>query len=510
MSLNNHPHGTLSVDTQVNPKDQGPKQLMAVNLRNGRDLDLEQERARESRQAETLEEANTQIKAEKEAEIAQESVVEVVSGKEKTQITGKKRPSAPFPQRLAKYQKDKQYKKFLEILKQIQVNIPLIDALKEMHGYEKMMKDLMFGKFDFQDLATVTLTQICSAVVTRPVAENFSNIGSFTIPCTIGNFAFAKVLCNLGASINLMPRAIYKRLGIGRTRPMSMLLQLADRTMKRPSDVIVEEDDETLTIEDPLATCLMNLDEAQQLLQVADHLSRLKGAENSIEAEDILETFPDEQLLATSLEEVPWYADIANYLASAVALPTNDARVVVGVLKKNIFTHFRIPRAIISHGGTHLYNRAFEKLLTKYDVRHKVATPYPPQTSGQVEVSNREIKSVMTKTANATRTDWEKKLDDALWAYKTAFKTPIDIEVAGTKRVRELHELDEFQFIAFESTRLYKEIMKRLHDKNIIERNFNPGDMVLLYYSRLRLFPGKLKSRWSGPFGVVEVLPSVP
>ncbi|XP_070011774.1 uncharacterized protein [Nicotiana sylvestris] len=256
MSLNNRPHGTLPTDTQVNPKDQVLKQLMAVSLRNGRDLDLEQKRARESKQAETLvpvpielddstkltevtvqtaqEKTNTQIETKKEAETAQEPVVKVVSDKEKTQITGKKRPTAPFPQRLAKYQKEEQYKKFLEMLKQIQVNIPLIDALKEMSSYAKMIKDLMYQKLDFQDLATFTLTQTCGVVMTRPVAKKLSDPGSFTIPCTIGNFAFAKELCDLGASINLMPLAIYKRLGIRRARPTSMLLQLADRIMKRP------------------------------------------------------------------------------------------------------------------------------------------------------------------------------------------------------------------------------------------------------------------------------------
>ncbi|XP_070012333.1 uncharacterized protein [Nicotiana sylvestris] len=92
----------------------------------------------------------------------------------------------------------------------------------------------------------------------------------------------------------------------------------------------------------------------------------------------------------------------------------------------------------------------------------------------------------------------------AWWALK---RLNLDIEAAGTTRITELHELDEFRYLASESTRLYKERMKRLHDKNIMERNFNPGDIVLLYNSRLRLFPGKLNSRWSGLFRVVEVFP---
>ncbi|XP_070017276.1 uncharacterized protein [Nicotiana sylvestris] len=341
MSLNNRPHGTLLADIQINPKDQGPKKLMAVSLRNDRDLNIDQERARETRQAEALipvpielgesikltkvtvqpaqEENNIQIETEKEAETAQEPVVEVATDKYQSQMIGKKRPPTHFPQRLAKNQKEEQYKKFLEMLKQIQVNIPLIDALKEMPGYAKMMKDLMSRKFVFQDLATVNLTQICSAVVTRPIAEKLADPWSFTIPCIIGNFTFAKALRDLGASINLMPLEIYKRLGIGRDRPTSMLLQLADRTVKQPSgilhdvliqvgkfvfpadfvildckksmrqpsefancslidamDVIVETDDEMLAIEDPLAACLMNLDEVNGE-ELAEWVMALKG-----------------------------------------------------------------------------------------------------------------------------------------------------------------------------------------------------------------------------------------
>ncbi|XP_016447770.1 uncharacterized protein LOC107772811 [Nicotiana tabacum] len=119
-----------------------------------------------------------------------------------------------------------------------------MDALREMPGYAKMMKDLMSRKFDFQDLSTITLTQTCSAVVTRPMAKKFFDPSSFTISCTIGSYAFAKALCDLGASINFIPLAIYTKLGIGRARPTSVLLQLDNRMVKRPvgilDDVLVQ------------------------------------------------------------------------------------------------------------------------------------------------------------------------------------------------------------------------------------------------------------------------------
>nr|XP_016446269.1 PREDICTED: uncharacterized protein LOC107771423 [Nicotiana tabacum] len=214
MALNNRPQGTLPADTHVNTKEQGLKPLME-----------------EKEVAEVTEKV-------------QEKVLENIPEQDLTQATGKKRPPAPFPQRLAKYQKDEQYKKFMEMLKQIQVNISLIDALREMPGYAKMMKDLMSRKFNFQDLTIVTLTQTCSVVVSRPIAEKLSDPVSLTIPCTIGSYTFAKALCDLEASINLMPLSIYKKLGIGSARPTSMLLELAERTVKRPlgilDDVLVQ------------------------------------------------------------------------------------------------------------------------------------------------------------------------------------------------------------------------------------------------------------------------------
>nr|GEY01419.1 reverse transcriptase domain-containing protein [Tanacetum cinerariifolium] len=116
--------------------------------------------------------------------------------------------------------------------------------------------------------------------------------------------------------------------------------------------------------------------------------------------------------------------DYLSIWVEAKALPTNDARVVCKFLK-NLFSRFGTPRAIISDRGTHFCNDQFTKVMKKYGVTHRLATPYHPQTIGQVEVSNRGLKRILERAVGENRASWSDKLDDALWAFRTAYKTPI-------------------------------------------------------------------------------------
>nr|GEX04032.1 reverse transcriptase domain-containing protein [Tanacetum cinerariifolium] len=312
----------------------------------------------------------------------------------------------------------------------------------------------------------------------------------------------------------------------------------------------------------------------------AGHLLRLENPHQDVlENKNINENFPLETLGSLTSHNTLWFGDIANFHAGnfikkgltsqqkkkffrdeafeilkachegpfpsskgnkyilvvvdylskwveARALPTNDARVVVKFLK-SLFSRFGIPRAIISDRGTHFCNDQFTRVMIKYRVTHRLATAYHPQTSGQ------------RGRWGENRTLWSDKLDDALWAFRTAYKTLIgctpyklvygksfhlpielehraywvlkhvnfDLKTTSDHRKLQLNELSELRDQAYENSVIYKERTKKLHDSKIKNCIFNVGDEVLLFNSHLKIFSGKLKTRWSGPFTITCVFP---
>ncbi|GKB90666.1 reverse transcriptase domain-containing protein [Tanacetum coccineum] len=190
----------------------------------------------------------------------------------------------------------------------------------------------------------------------------------------------------------------------------------------------------------------------------ADHLSRIENDETSDDSE-VDDNFPRETLMEINTKDEPWFADFANYLVG--------------------------------------------KTMKRYGVNHRFSTSYHPQTSGQVENTNRDLKRILVKTVKDNPAIWSRKPDDALWAFHTAYKTPTDLIAAGEKRMFQLHELDKLRYQAYENSRLYKERTKVWHDRKLrMRKEFKQGNKVLLFHSKYKFKQPKLRSRWLGPYVV--------
>nr|GEV56375.1 reverse transcriptase domain-containing protein [Tanacetum cinerariifolium] len=330
----------------------------------------------------------------------------------------------------------------------------------------------------------------------------------------------------------------------------------------------------------------------------ADHVSRLENPHKDVfENKDINKNFPLETLSKISSGSTPWFADFANFHAGnfivkgmssqqkkkffkdvkhyfwddpylfQICVDQTIRRCVHGqeafdifkachegptgghhganfTAKKILWDHSRLhegidPRAIISDRKTYFCNDKFAKVMSKYEVTHRLSTTYHPQTSRQVEVSNRGLKCILEKTVGENRASWSEKLDDALWDFRTAYKTPIgctpyklvygkschlpielehkaywalkhvniDLKTTGDHQKLQLNELNELRDQAYENSLIYKEKTKKIYDSKIKNRIFNVGDRVLLFNSHLKIFSRKLKTRWSGPFTITKVFP---
>ena len=147
-------------------------------------------------------------------------------------------PVAPFPQRLIYQQKSTHYNEMLDLFKRVNINIPFLEAIKQIPAYAKFLKDLCTQKRKLYVQKRAFLAEQVSSIILNKTPPKFRDPGCPTISCTIGEHTVNKALLDLGASVNLLPYSVYEQLGLGELKPTSITLQLADRSVKIPRGVV--------------------------------------------------------------------------------------------------------------------------------------------------------------------------------------------------------------------------------------------------------------------------------
>ena len=228
LNMPNQSKGTFPSDTQKNPKD-----CMAIQLRNGKEVGNSRKKERkektEAEQEETGKEGEKSIQTEQPEGSNEQKQKEGVPSYT---------PIVPFPQRLQKAKREEQFSRFLDIFKKIEINIPFVEVINQMPNYAKFLKEILSKKRKIVEEGIVNLTATYSTVIQQKLPTKIKDPDSFTIPYSIGIYEFKKALCDSGVSINLMPLSVVQRLSLGELTPTTITLQMPDRLMAQPEGVL--------------------------------------------------------------------------------------------------------------------------------------------------------------------------------------------------------------------------------------------------------------------------------
>ncbi|GJV46189.1 reverse transcriptase domain-containing protein [Tanacetum coccineum] len=525
-----------------------------------------------------------------------------------------------------------QMEKFFQIFQDLHFDISFADALLLMPKFASTITSLLTNKDKLFELAKIPLNENCLAMLLKKLPEKFRDPGKFLIPCNFLRMDVCHALADLGASINLMPLSIWKKLSLPELTPTRMTLELADRSITRPKgvaeDVFVKvgkfhfpTDFVVVDFEaDPRVPLILG----RSFLRTGRALIDVYGEEITLRVNDEAVTFNLNQTTRYSST----YDDMSVNRIDVIDVACEEyAQEVLGFSNKSMggnpiptfepiisdsspsLTPFEGSDFILEEIEAYLKDDSIspeidhadfdpegdicliEKLLNEdpfqlplMDLKQvevtkaKSSIEEPPELElkdlpshleyAYLEGNNKlpviiekglkdDEKEALLKvlklhkraiawkitdikvTVGENRASWSDKLDDALWAFHTAFKTPIgctpyklvygkschlpielehkaywalkhanfDLKTAGDHRKLQLNELNELRDQAYENSLIYKERTKKLHDSKIKNRIFNVGDRVLLFNSRLKIFSGKLKTRWSGPFTITQVFP---
>ncbi|GJY56004.1 putative ribonuclease H-like domain-containing protein [Tanacetum coccineum] len=505
----------------------------------------------------------------------------------------------PYPERMKVRENDKpsaQHSRFLKMFKQLRLEIGLKDALVEMPKFNKWLSSLLRNKEKLEEIAITTVNAECSAIIMNKVPEKLEDPGKFLIPCALQELNRTSALADSGASINLLPHSIYKKLELEALTPTRMTLELANRSITHPmgiaEDVVVRVDGFTFLADfvvvnfepDPrvpiilgrpflrTAKALIDLYEEtltlrvgkEELVYYADKSEKNKN-KHCAHAISVIDFSKDDPSPSSSpVKTSDNFEKFADELAPLDSLPpgNDDSTLKKDLHEENFQENVEIKNSNVSDEPVLLNTPLSDKvecfapednndeiddflamevlklILKKIRFHRELILPSLPPLKFQVAILL-PLLSPERRTVGENRASWFDKLDDALWAFRTSYKTPIgctpyklvygkschlpvelehkaycalkhanfDLKTAGEHRKLQLNELHELHDQAYENSLIYKEKTKRIHDAKFKNCVFNVGDRVLFFNSRLKIFSGKLKSRWSGPFTITEVFP---
>ncbi|KAL7597527.1 hypothetical protein Lser_V15G21750 [Lactuca serriola] len=460
----------------------------------------------------------------------------------------KVQPPMPYPARAIKEKQEEEYQKFLNHIKTLQINIPFIEAVMQMLKYVKFLKELLTNRRKMEEVKKVVLNENYSAAMLNKLPKKKGDPGSLTLPCQFGNLAAIHALADSGASVNLLPYSFFKKLDLLEPRPIRMAIHLANKTVTFPrgicEDLLVKVDKFVFPADfiildmeaDPQVPIILGrpfLNTASSIVDMRDSKLTLRVGEDSITfgvdqamkysrnsddttfSIDMLEELLEECISEDSSKSGPSGAqerrddghnqrkERANSDTNAQYVKECDSCQRMG----NISSRNEMPQHSIQvcevfdvwgidFMGPFTMSKGNKYILVAVDYVSKWAEAQAlPTNDGRVVVW-----LVYGKQCHLP-VELEHK---AFWALK---RCNFNMEELKSNRLMQMNALEELRNDAYSSSWLYKEKTKMWHDKRIKEKEFHEGQKMLLFNSRLKLFLGKLKSRWDGPFLVKMVFP---
>nr|GEV14779.1 hypothetical protein [Tanacetum cinerariifolium] len=461
------------------------------------------------------------------------------------------KPKIPYPQCLRKGKMEECYTKFIDLIKEVRINVPLVDVLAGMPNYGRFLKDLVSNKSKEQ-IFTAFLNEECSAIVQNKLPPKLDNPGSFLISCTIAGSVEYLALADLGASINLVPCSLYASLSENILKPTRMSIRLANHTYQYPmgitENMLVQQD-----VKPRLIHWILILQEFDIEIKnkkgvknvAADHLSRLENLHlHELRYDDIDDNFPDENLMNISSiekDKIPWFADFSNYLVGKILRKdlTYAQRCKFFLKLKHYFWDepyvFKCPDGMIRRC---VYGVELKRFLTNvimallgdimvlplhqrkfliiqvneiFDIWGvDFMGPFPKSDKFEYILFAINYVSEWAE-AEALPTNDARVVINFLEKFFSRFGIPKalisdrgcnpDLKLAREKRFLQLHKLDELRLQAYANSKLYKARTKAYHDRNLrIQKEFNAGDKVFLYNLKYKFKAPKLISKWYGPF----------